>query len=127
MDPCALPPWGRLLSFTVLHAPAPGFSAPLILGLVALPEGARLLCRGQPGCRPRISQRVCVVQEGEAYTFASMSLGAYLGAVWRAWRVKPGAAGGRPSPPAGVRPEDGGLLERNRSLPTESASCPKKR
>lgn len=126
MEPCRLPPWGRLLSYTILQAPAPGFPAPLILGLVALPEGARLLCRGEPGCRPRIHQRVCVVQEEDAYTFTSMSLGAYLGAVWRAWRVKTGAAGGGPSPTADVRPEDGGLLERNHSLPTESTSCPKR-
>jgi len=122
VEPCRLPPWGRLLSYTILQAPAPGFPAPLILGLVALPEGARLLCRGEPGCRPRIHQRVCVVQEEDAYTFTSMS----LGAVWRAWRVKTGAAGGRPSPTADVRPEDGGLLERNHSLPTESTSCPKR-
>ncbi len=46
MQPWSLPNVGTLLSYTILHAPPTGFSAPLPIALVELEAGVKFLCHG---------------------------------------------------------------------------------
>jgi uncharacterized OB-fold protein len=61
---------GKLLSFTVLQTVPEGFEAPLIIGMVDLPDGTKLLCNGK--CQEqdlKIGLEVIINQKDKNYTF----------------------------------------------------------
>lgn len=91
MNPHHLAPFGTVLSYTILHSPPAGFSAPLSIALVELPEGVRFICHGHPD-HPRsvrVGQQVRIEHVDDVYHFATLSLTERARLLWSRRRVTP--------------------------------------
>jgi uncharacterized OB-fold protein len=85
MAPHHLPPFGTVLSFTVLYSPPAGFAAPLSIALVELPGGVKFLCHGHPDDPRglRVGRQVRIEHVDDVYYFAAMSLAERARILWR--------------------------------------------
>ena len=79
-----LPPFGTVLSYTILHSPPAGFAAPLSIALVELAGGVKFICHGHaPGPRElRVGRQVRIEHAEEVYYFATMSLPERVRLLW---------------------------------------------
>jgi hypothetical protein len=85
MAPETLPAVGEILSYTILHSPPAGFTAPLPIALVELAGGVRFLCHGhgaQVG-RYRIGRQVAIEEVDGIYYFSTMALRERVALFWR--------------------------------------------
>ncbi|MFQ5896827.1 MAG: Zn-ribbon domain-containing OB-fold protein [Candidatus Methylomirabilia bacterium] len=83
MEPMELRGYGEVLAFTTLHSPPEGFSSPLHVALVELPEGARFFCHGAETKRIRVGSRVAVEAVDEIYYFSHLGLAERARLFWR--------------------------------------------
>ena len=85
MAPETLPAVGEILSYTILHSPPTGFTAPLPIALVELAEGVRFLCHGHGGQvgRYRIGRQVAIEEVDGIYYFSTMTLRERIALFWR--------------------------------------------
>jgi uncharacterized OB-fold protein len=79
-----LPPFGNVVSYTILHSPPTGFTAPLSIALVELTGGVKFICHGYPDNRRalRIGRQVRIEHDNDVYYFATMSLAARARLIW---------------------------------------------
>lgn len=63
-----------MVSFTTLHSPPEGFSAPLHIALVELSEGARFFCHGEETRGLKVGARVAVEAVDQIYYFSHLGL-----------------------------------------------------
>lgn len=79
-----LPSFGNVLSYTVLHSPPAGFTAPLSIALVELPGGVKFICHGYPDDRRglRIGRQVRIEHDNDVYYLATMSLAERARLIW---------------------------------------------
>jgi hypothetical protein len=83
MQPHRLPDHGRLLTYTILHAPPTGFAAPLPIALVELEGGVKFLCHGH-GVEPlKIGRTVRIEHVDNIYYFSALSLAERAQLFWR--------------------------------------------
>ena len=83
MEPWSLPNIGTLLSYTILHTPPAGFSAPLPIALVELEAGVRFLCHGQEIADLKIGRPVRIEGVDEIYYFSTLTLRERVLLFWR--------------------------------------------
>ena len=83
MEPTSLPGYGKVVSFTTLHSPPVGFSSPLHIALVELPEGARFFCHGQETRWLKVGTRVAVEAVDQIYYFSHLGLAERARLFWR--------------------------------------------
>ncbi len=76
MAPHRLPPFGAVLSYTILHSPPAGFAAPLSIALVELDGGVKFICHGHADDPRglRVGRRVRIEHADDVYYFATLSL-----------------------------------------------------
>jgi len=79
-----LAPFGTVLSYTVLHSPPSGFSAPLSIALVELQGGVKFICHGHPDDRRglRVGRQVRIEHDNDIYHFAPMTLTERARLIW---------------------------------------------
>lgn len=79
-----LPPFGTVLSYTILYSPPAGFSAPLSIALVELPGGVKFFCHGHTGDARefRVGRQVRIEHVDDIYYFATMSLAERARLLW---------------------------------------------
>ena len=84
MAPFQVAPFGEVLSYTILHSPPAGFSAPLSIALVALPGGVKFICHSHADDRRslRVGRHVRIEHADDVYYFASMSLAERARLLW---------------------------------------------
>jgi len=84
MAPFQVPPFGTVLSYTILHSPPSGFSAPLSIALVELPGGVKFICHGHSDDRRslRVGRQVRIEHADDVYYFATMSLAERARLLW---------------------------------------------
>ncbi len=80
-----LPPFGAVLSYTILHSPPAGFAAPLSIALVELAGGVKFLCHGHADAAQelKVGQQVRIEHVDDVYYFATMSLAERARLLWR--------------------------------------------
>ncbi len=84
MAPFQVAPFGTVLSYTILHSPPAGFSAPLSIALVELPGGVKFMCHGHADDRRglRVGRQVHIEHAEGIYYFATMSLAERARLLW---------------------------------------------
>ena len=83
MVPHSLPDHGRLISYTILHAPPTGFTAPLPIALVELEGGVKFLCHGQGPEPLKLGRTVRIEHVDNIYYFSTLSLTERAQLFWR--------------------------------------------
>ncbi len=83
MEPHTLSDHGRLITYTILHAPPTGFTAPLPIALVELEGGVKFLCHGQGADPPKIGRSVRIEHVDNIYYFSTLSLTERAQLFWR--------------------------------------------
>ena len=84
MAPFRVAPFGAVLSYTILHSPPAGFTAPLSIALVELPGGVKFICHGHADDRRglRVGRHVRIEHTDDVYYFATMSLAERARLLW---------------------------------------------
>ncbi len=84
MTPFQVAPFGAVLSYTILHSPPAGFTAPLSIALVQLSGGVKFICHGHADDRRelRVGRHVRIEHTDDIYYFASMSLAERARLLW---------------------------------------------
>jgi len=79
-----LPPFGTVLSYTILHSPPAGFAAPLSIALVELAGRVKFICHGhaEDSQELRVGRQVRIEHAEDIYYFATMSLGERVRLLW---------------------------------------------
>jgi len=88
MEPATLSGYGEVISFTTLHSPPTGFSAPLHMALVQLDGGAKFFCHGSETRGLKVGTRVAIEAVDQVYYFSTLSLGERARLFWRRGGVR---------------------------------------
>jgi hypothetical protein len=83
MQPAELTAYGEVISFTTLHSPPTGFTAPLHMALVELEDGARFFCHGSETRGLRVGSQVAIEAVDQIYYFSTLSLAERARLFWR--------------------------------------------
>lgn len=81
----SLPNFGTILSYTILHSPPAGFSAPLSIALVELAEGVKFICHGHTNELKglKVGRQVRIESGGNIYYFSAMTFRERAELFWR--------------------------------------------